>query len=373
MRIAFVSEVWHPAVNGVVTRLAMTVEQLLLADHEVLILAPRVKGEPEDARPTPGLRVRRIPSFRIGWIYQGQPWGLPLPRVTRFLAEFEPDLVHVVSPAMLGAAGVIGAKQLKLPLVASFHTDIASYARFYHLGFIRPFVWWVLRQLHNRADLNLVTSSHSAALMVQHRIGRVQLWRRGVDLERFTTQRRKGSESGRRPLLPVALYVGRLAAEKGLDKLTSLAHSNTVRLVLVGEGPDQARLTSMFAGTPTEFPGPRTGEELAQAYADADVFVFPSTTETLGLVLLEALASGLPIVAADSPASRELLASCPAARLFPAKRPEAVLEAVTDLLASAPQSGLARLARTEAAQWNWAAATEQLLQYYAEALSGRPE
>ena len=405
MRIAFVTEVWHPSINGVVTRLSVTVDELLGAGHEVLIVTPKlgdaagpVEGTGSHTRR--GLTVRTVPSFRIKFVYGGQPWGLPLPVVSKHLREFRPDLVHVINPFMIGIAGVIASRRHRWPLVASFHTDIAAYARFYHLGWIRPIIWLLIRLLHNAAALNLVTSSYSARLLASHGIGRIKLWRRGVDLELFRPRQQVSAESAdsaeppgssgspgssaslhsSHPQNPgaettpveevhTALYVGRLAYEKGLHRLLPLAKDPGIRVVMVGDGPDHDRLEKEFEGTGTVFTGSLTGEDLSQTYADADVFVFASTTETLGLVILEALASGVPVVAAESPASHELLASSPAARLFPADHSDAAPGLVREILASAPRDSLSAAARAEAEGWSWALATEELLGYYADVLS----
>jgi glycosyltransferase involved in cell wall biosynthesis len=368
MRIAYVTEMWKPSINGVVTRLSVTIDGLIDSGHEVLVLAPAVAGDREvDAGSPPGLTVRRIPSFSIPFIYGGESWGFPLPRVTRYLAEFEAEIVHLVTPAMLGVGGLVAAKRLRLPLVASFHTDIAGYARFYHLGFMTSFVWWWLRHIHNAAAINLVTSSYSARLLDAHRIKRVVHWRRGVDTQLFNPARRRRHRD--EDELPLALCVGRLAWEKGLQRLEALARSGVVRLMVVGDGPDRKRLERVFEGTSTDFLGSLKGEELARAYADADVFVFSSTTETLGLVLLEALASGLPIVAAESPASIELLAGNPVAQLFPADQPEAAVAAVTELLGGTSAQEMAKLARSSASYWDWASATAGLVEEYHKVLA----
>jgi glycosyltransferase involved in cell wall biosynthesis/putative flippase GtrA len=365
VRIAFVTETWLPSTDGVVTRMTATIRELRRSGHDVLVIAP--EGGGADYL---GATVRGVPTFAIRRVYGGKPWGLPLPRIGGYLREFQPDIVHVVNPMMMGIVAVIAARLARLPLVASYHTDVARYASYYRLGFLRPVIWWLLRRLHGRAEINLATSGATCAELREHRIPRVALWRRGVDLDLF----RPGLPTPREPLLPMlsatrpitALYVGRIAAEKGLDRLAPLTTTADLRLLLVGDGPQRAELTDLFGDRTASFLGILHGQELAAEYANADVFVFPSTTDTLGLVLLEALASGLPIVAADSPASRELLADCPAARLFPATESERLPKLVAELAAD-PAAG--RLARAEAEQWGWPAATSHLLEHYRTAFT----
>jgi glycosyltransferase involved in cell wall biosynthesis len=356
MRIAFVTETWLPATDGVVTRLTATIRELRALGHEILVIGPK-GGEPDFL----GAEVRGVPGIGFPGVYGGKRWPIPLPRVVGYLREFGPDIVHVVNPVLLGAVGVRAARQLDVPLVASYHTDIARYAGYYHLGWLRPAIWWQLRRLHGRAAVNLVTSGATGAELREHGIQRVRLWRRGVDLNRFRPAARHTSGP------PVALYVGRLAAEKGIDRLAGLVGSG-IRLTVVGDGPQRAELERLLVGPDVTFTGVLHDAELAAAYSSGDVFVFPSTTDTLGLVLLEAMASGLPVIAADSPASREILRDCPVARLFPADRPDLVPGLVREAL----QDRDARfLARREAEKWGWPAATAHLLDHYHQVL-GQP-
>jgi glycosyltransferase involved in cell wall biosynthesis len=365
VRIAFVTETWQPSVNGVVTRLAAHAGWLVAAGHEVLIIAPHIDDTELTLPGKEGVTVRRIPSFRT-WVYGRQRWGWPLiGRVRRMLSEFRPDVVHVVGPFVLGIAGVVAARRLRVPLVASFHTDIAAYAGSYHLAWSRPIIWRILRALHNAAVLNLATSEHSVSLLHRHGVREVRLWRRGVDVERFTAA---ATARGAAPagIPPVALYVGRIADEKHLAALLPLARSGRVRLMFVGDGPDRSRLEPMFAGTGTTFTGTLTGPDLVHAYAQADVFVFPSVTETLGLVLIEALAAGLPIVAVRSPASEELLGTVATARLIEPSRPEEFVTAVAELVADQTSGVRVRRAFEQAAGWDWAVAAAQVFDRYTE-------
>jgi glycosyltransferase involved in cell wall biosynthesis len=358
MRIAIVTETWLPSTDGVVTRLTSTILELRAAGHDVLVVAPRPV-----ACGFAGADVRGVPTVGFRWIYGGKRWGLPLPRVGRYLREFQPDVVHVVNPVLLGIAAVISAGRAGFPLVASYHTNVARYAAYYRLGRLVPVLWWLLRTLHGRAAVNLATSSATCAELRARGIERVRLWPRGVDLDLFAPA---GERVPGQP--PVALYVGRLAAEKGLDLLAALAGpQQDVRLVLVGDGPAQADLAATFPDV--TFTGLLHGPELAAAYRSADVFVFPSTTETLGLVMMEALASGLPVVAVDSPASRELLAGCPAGRLFPQAGAPDLPALVRQVCQDNASGRLTTLARREAEQWSWAAATEALVSCYDDVIT----
>lgn len=368
MRIAFVTETWWPSTDGVVTRLTATLRELKKMGHELLVVAPR-GGDPTFE----GIPVRDVPNVSVGFIYGGKPWGIPLPRIGHFIREFNADLVHVVNPFVIGWGGVLSAVSQGRPLVASYHTNIAQYADFYHLGFTKPAIWACLRALHNRADLNLATSETVRQEIIGQGIKNVRVWARGVDLQLFHPSRR--SEAMRRRLTDghpdrlIAISVGRVALEKGLDRLTGLFSSNPdLHLAFVGDGPAKKELQQVFSGTATSFLGTIHGEELATAYASADVFVFPSTTDTLGLVLLEAMASGLPIIAAESRPTHELTDQSGAGLLFHVDHPETIGQRVSELMHSARRSELSRRARHEAERWGWRVPTTELVDWYHEVL-----
>jgi glycosyltransferase involved in cell wall biosynthesis len=366
VRIALVTEVWLPSINGVVTRLAATVRELHHLGHEVLIIAP--KGGDEKFE---GAAVRSVPTVSVPFIYGGKPWGWPMPAVARWLREFQPDVVHVVNPIFLGIAGVTASEVLGLPLVASYHTDVPRYAAFYRLGWASRQLWWVVRTLHNRAQVNLATSGAAQRVLRAHGIRAPRLWGPGVDTELFHPRRRPGSRArlGVGPDDVVALYVGRLGPEKGLHRLEPLAATPGVHLLVVGEGPGEEALRARLTGPSVTFTGPLHGSDLADAYASADVFVFPSTTETLGLVIFEAMATGVPIVAAETPASREVLSSCPASRLFPAECPELVPKLVEELLKSTDPSERVASLRASVGPYTWPVATAGLLGHYQDGIA----
>ncbi len=360
------TETWLPSTDGIITRLTATLRELVRSGHQVLVIAPQGPAGDEGVE-LPGVSVRTVPSAGVRWLYGGQRWGLPSPRVGRFLREFRPDVVHVANPACLGIAGVLAATRQNLPLVASYHTDLTEHVPHYRLGGLVPVIWWLLRQLHGRAAVNLATSRAAIDNLEAHGIADVQLWPRGVDLGLFRPLVPPRAEPQRRP---VALYVGRLAGEKGLSGLAPLAAADSgFDLVIVGDGPQCAELTARLSSPSVRFRGIVRGAALADAYRDADLFVFPSTTETLGLVLLEALASGLPVVAADSPASREVLADCAVARLYPSDEPAQLLTLARDIMALPVDQRSRAEAVATAQHWTWEGATATLLTFYTAAVS----
>ncbi|MGH9122579.1 MAG: glycosyltransferase, partial [Acidimicrobiales bacterium] len=270
-------------------------------------------------------------------------------------------------------AGVIAARRLNVPLVCSYHTDVPAYARSYHLGWMTPVIWKVIKELHRPAAVNVVTSDAAGDQLRSIGLGKeadgygeIRVWPGGAELAYSAPD--TSEEVAVREAHPegeiTAVYVGRVADEKGLENLVPLADTPGMPLVIVGDGPAMAETKKLFAGKPVTFTGFLRGQPLVDAYHEADVFVFPSSTDTLGLVLLEALASGLPVVAAAAPPSRELLGDNPAARLFPIGQPEAIPGLVKDLLGSMPRDELRKKAMETAAGNSWEASTAALVRCY---------
>jgi glycosyltransferase involved in cell wall biosynthesis len=371
VRIAIVTETWLPSINGVVTRLVATVRELRARGHEVLVVCPTVDGPPHAAGCPEGTIVRPVPSVGLPFIYGGMPWGLPLPRVLKALDHFRPDVVHAVCPFLLGWAGVLFARTRGKPLVCSYHTHIARYARFYHFGFAERPVWAVVRKLHQQAHVNLTVSEASRLELEGQGVPHVAIWRGGADLELFRPERADTAMrerlTGGHPERRICLYVGRLAAEKALDALLPLAApGGDCHVALVGDGPARADLAHIFRGSQATLTGTMAGTELASAFASADVFTFPSTTDTLGLVLLEAMASGLPVVAARTRGAEELISRAPAGSLFDLGDSRQLTESV-DRWLQAPLDHHALAAAAREQIGGWRLSTDDLLSHYRRA------
>jgi glycosyltransferase involved in cell wall biosynthesis len=251
---------------------------------------------------------------------------------------------------------------------------VAAYARYYNLNFLSNAARWWTRQLHNRAEVNLCTSENALDYLLKEGIKRVRLWPQGVDARRFhpdkASQRWRERLSGGQGAERLLLYVGRVAPEKGIESLkVILREIPGTRLAIVGDGPARRDLEREFAGTRAVFTGLLQGEDLAAAYASADAFLFPSTTDTLGLAMIEALASGLPIVAARSGASQEVVREGENGLFYEAGSREALAAAVRRLFSSdALREALARGGRAAAEERDWGASTRALRGYYEEAL-----
>ncbi len=367
MRIALFTETFIPKVDGIVTTLCQTVKQLEHLGHQVLIFAPDGGFEQFEESRIAGFKGHSFifyPDLRL---------ALPRASIRRILSDFRPDLIHVADPALLGIAALYygGGRRggaLHLPLVVSYHTDLPKYLHFYGLGFIEPWIWPILRQRHNRATLNLCTSVAMIEQLRQHGIARLALWPGGVDTELFQPSRRSQEMRARltegHPEAPLLLYVGRLSAEKDIGRLKPILKAlPDARLALVGDGPQRKQLQHHFADMPVYMPGFLHREQLASAYASSDIFVMPSRSETLGLVILEAMSSGLPVVAARAGGIPELIEDGVSGYLFD-NETQAIAAIQQLLLSPAIGEAVGQTARSQAAQHGWMTATLQLVQHY---------
>ncbi len=365
MRIALFTETFLPKVDGIVTRLRHTVDHLQRNGNQVLVVAP--EGGITEHK---GAKVYGVTGFPLP-LYPELKMALPRPAIGYALEEFQPDIIHVVNPAVLGLSGIFYSKTLKIPLVASYHTHLPQYLQHYGLGMLEGLLWELLKGAHNQAALNLCTSTAMMEELSAHGIERVDLWQRGVDTELFhpdlASVEMRSRLSQNHPESPLLLYVGRLSAEKEIERIKPILEAiPEARLALVGDGPHRQALEKHFADTNTHFVGYLMGQELGSAFASADAFIFPSRTETLGLVLLEAMAAGCPVVAARSGGIPDIVTDGVNGYLFePTVDVQGAIAASVRLLEQKQQRDIIRQnARREAEIWGWAAATSQLQDYY---------
>ncbi|OBB60096.1 alpha-mannosyltransferase [Mycobacterium sp. 852013-51886_SCH5428379] len=363
MRVAIVAESFLPNVNGVTNSVLRVIEHLRSTGHEVLVIAPdSPRGEPRAERVHHGVRVHRVPSRMFPKV-TSLPLGVPLPRLVTVLRGFDPDVVHLASPALLGWGGVHAARRLGVPTVAVFQTDVAGFAQSYGVGALSRASWMWTRRLHSKADRTLAPSTSAIEDLQAHGVPRVHKWARGVDITGFAPSarddglRRQWSPDGR----PVVGFVGRLAPEKHVERLAALSARDDLQVVVVGDGVDRAKLESRM---PTAvFTGALFGADLAAAYASMDVFVHPGEHETFCQAVQEAMASGLPVIAPNAGGPRDLVAPYRTGLLLDVDEFEARLSAAVDhLIAERPRYALA--ARRSVLGRTWPAICDELLDHY---------
>jgi phosphatidylinositol alpha 1,6-mannosyltransferase len=307
VRVAIVAESFLPHVNGVSNSVIRVLEHLRRTGHEALVIAPDTPpGEPPAERIHDGIRVHRVPARMFPKVTT-LPLGVPRPRLLKVLRGFQPDVMHLASPALLGYGGVRAARYLGVPTVAVYQTDVPGFAESYGVGITTRVAWAWFRHLHRLADRTLAPSTATMESLVAHRIPRVHHWARGVDIMGYAPSardealRRHWSPDGK----PIVGFVGRLAPEKHVERLAGLAAAGDVQVVIVGDGVDARKLRSAM---PTAvFTGAMYGADLAAAYASMDVFVHTGEHETFCQVVQEALASGLPVIAPDAGGPRDLV------------------------------------------------------------------
>jgi phosphatidylinositol alpha 1,6-mannosyltransferase len=369
MRIGLVTDTYTPQVNGVTTVVSRIVAALGNAGHEVGVVAPRYPardgpGDPSELR-VPSIPFPPYPAIRLSWPQSGA--------ITRFFDELRPEIVHVHTEGPLGLVGRGYALRRRIPLVTSFHTDFPRYAQDYGAGALEPLVWRWLAWFHGPAAVTLTPGEAICADLARH-IGHARVWGRGVDPRQFHPSHR--DQSWRRWLAggdstTIVLHVGRLAAEKNLGvlidswRLAREALAEQATFVVAGEGPWKDRIVAQLPFVRTLGFLPRA--KLATLYASADLCVLPSRTETCGLVALEAMASGLPVIAADARGLRESVRHEESGLLIPSQDAPAFAAAIAALVQDpARRFAFAAAARERAIERDSAIEDAELLDCYSQ-------
>lgn len=367
LRVAMVSETYPPEVNGVALTVQALEHGLRARGHAVDLIRPRRADEAPANSTEHGL----LPSLPLPR-YSGLRFGLPA--AARLRARWQqqrPDALYIATEGPLGASALRVARQLAIPVSTGFHTRFDDYAACYGVGFLRGAVLAWLRRFHNRADTTLVPTRELAHWLTTQGFTNITLLRRAVDTEHFHPARRcpqLRAQWAADADTPVLIHVGRIAPEKNLALAVRAFRrvqqaQPQARMVWVGDGPDRAALAA--ANPDFVFCGVQRGEALARHYASADLFVFPSLSETFGNVTLEAMASGLATVAFDTGAAREHLRDGVHGAAIPVHDADAFIAATAalagDLAASRCMGRLAREAIAHLAPDTVSARFEQVL------------
>lgn len=371
LRVTLVTETYFPQVNGVSRTLDRLVRHCSNLGDQVQLLLPQY---PEGAVVLPAgvesraWRAMPLPFYREVALPLVTPGG-----VADALATFRPDLVHIATEGPLGWAALRAASRLQQPVVSSYHTNFAEYLARYRAGLLAPLCWSYLRRFHNATRMTFCPTPSTRRELESRGFRNVAVWSRGVDCEHFHPAKR---DPGLRTALGIApdeivlAYAGRLAAEKNLDMLIkawrALPERGRCRLLFIGDGPLRRRLEEQ-AGDRGIFAGYRHGEELARMYASADLFVFPSVTETFGNVVLEAMASGLPAIGFAVQGPGDIIQDGRTGRLVRTVHADALRQAMSTVLADEQQRiQMAQRARRHAETQSWERIMGGLRNAYAE-------
>lgn len=382
MRVAIITENFLPKLDGVTRTLARLLEHLEMHGHKAILLGPEsgmARYAGAEVVGTAGVPLPFYPELKFNFFR---------PLFIRRLRAFRPDVVHLIDPVVLGAAGLAAARFLGKPVVSSYHTNLAAYCG--HFGFpifTRP-MWSYNRFIHNQCLLTFCPSPSTAAALTLQGFERLRIWPRGVDTGLFHAGRR--DEQLRASWLAnrggdkvVLLYAGRISWEKNLRLLTRAYRgmdTTHCHLVVVGDGPALHEVRQEVADLPVTFTGYLTGEHLAAAYASADIFAFPSTSETFGQVVLEAMASALPVIGVRSEGVSDLVQHGKTGYLLDAeylqeeeqvREYRGYLECL--MMSVGTRNRMGQAAQHEARQRSWSAAMQRLFDGYAEAIEvGEP-
>jgi glycosyltransferase involved in cell wall biosynthesis len=372
MRVALYTETFLPKIDGIVKVACLTLDHFQRRGIEAIVVAPE-QGVKEYA----GAKVIGVPSARNPLYPEGRV-SFPNPGIYQQVKAFQPDVMHMFHPILAGMAGLYFAHRLKVPSIASFHLDMARISTFYRAGFLKKPIEQATTWVFNKADYALAPSKLVQAELLEQGVQRVGLWRRGVDAEHFNPDHRSADMrnllSDGHPDDVILLYVGRLAAEKQIQQLkTVLECVPGTRLALVGGGPYEEDLKRLFAGMPVKFVGYLTGQPLAQAYASADIFAFPSAFESFGLVLLEAMASGIPVVSSRVGGAVDMIAEGVSGYTFAVNDVEALVRAVENIVRTPGKlAAMGIAARQHAELQSWPHMMDELIDCYEALLTGQP-
>ncbi len=366
-RVAIIAEAFLPKVDGVSKTAFLTLRYLQQTGREVLVFAPDTSPTAignTKVIPMPSLSMPSAPETRM---------ALPTPTVMTKLEEFNPDLIHMFSPAVLSMGGMLTGRLRNVPIVANYQTDLPGYSQDYGWNVFSGAVREWLRYIHNGCHVTLVPSQYTLNQLRGWGFHRLRTWGRGVNSQRFSplhrsVQWRKKLLNGRDPDSLICVYVGRLANEKRVDLLLEVARTPGVALTIIGDGALREELENQFAGTQTYFMGYLYGNDLSNAFASADVFTFTGARETFGQVVQEAMASGLPSVVINEGGVADLVIEGETGYICPAD-PSAFARAVLELRANpALREQMAFKARLIAAQRPWETVLSELETHYREAV-----
>jgi len=380
MRVLIFTVCFPPVINGVSTRYAMTVQHLVKQGHDVTVATP-VSAAPDNYY---GAKVVKVSGFKFPLNDFCDTEYLDVYESYKIISDVNPDVVHACAPTWICFSVMFWCWWKSIPVILCYHTHVPEYVRHYIGGilgsFFTWFLWWLVRIGMNSCNLTMVTSDVMGAELRDHGImNDMAVWRKGVDTEMFHPGKSSPEVRCRLspdPNKPLLLYAGRLSKEKGLHFLAKVLEDKRIKgkvhLALIGDGPIRKELeTKTFARVKNDvsFHGFMDHTELARAYASSDIFVFPSETETLGLVAIEAMAGGLPVVGVCARGMKVTVKHGETGFLYPPGDLETCTKYLLSLIENDElRSTMSKTARKDAEQWGWDQATSQLVEVYTETL-----
>ncbi|MED1467223.1 glycosyltransferase family 1 protein [Bacillus salipaludis] len=374
MKIAIFTDTLYPDINGVARTFKRFTEYLDDKDISYKIFAPESNQNEHAAS-----RVHRFKSLSF-FLYPECRLAFPnLLQIKAELTQFSPDLIHVATPFNLGLAGIHFAKKLNIPLVGSYHTDFDQYLNYYDLQFLSKFLWKYMNWFHRTCVKVFVPSKETFSQLKQHGFTNLEIWPRGVDCQVYHPFYDKNKVRVKYGLSKKYLltYVGRLAPEKDVSTLLAVSKAIPAEInkdidwLVVGDGPLREELQEK-APVNMGFTGFLNGEQIAEIYSSTDLFVFPSPTETFGNVVLEALASGTPVIGANAGGVKNIIKPGVTGRLCTPGEIEEFTNAIQELLnRHSLRIQMGWEGRNFAISQNWDTIFENLLTHYSSVIEER--
>lgn len=356
MKVAIVTESFLPTTNGVTNSVVQVNRELVRSGAEIRILAPAAPGLHEEVD---GTQVVALPALNL---QRHLPVAFPNLKVFRELQRFNPDVVHLASPAIMGAHAQRTANRLGIPTIAVYQTDFVGFAKHYKFAFAKKAIEQCVKIIHADATLNLAPSTYAIQQLQSIGIERVFHWGRGVDLEQFHPRNRRESTYAQfRPKLIVG-YVGRLAPEKSIERLAPLSKRDDIQLVVIGSGPSERELRELMPNA--YFTGKLQGVKLAEYFAGLDVFIHPGDSETFCQAAQEALASGVPVIAPNKGGLKDFIKPGSNGLVLDLSDPNSLRNISTAEWSFLCSALVKTECRNSVAQKSWRALTAQLQDFY---------
>lgn len=370
LKVAIVTESFLPSVNGVTNSVLQVIHTLKKHGHEVLIIAP--KSPESEYLGFPIIRTAALELF-------GFPVGLPLIGMKSVLRSFNPDVVHVAAPFMLGRQGLAVANRLNIPSVAIYQTDVTGYLQRYGARILTPLYKWLLRRIHKKATITLAPTAETASMLQALGCPNVSIWGRGVDISLFNPRRKLSIAVqkyklaiGVKPADLVVGYVGRLAAEKQVTRFSEFTDLPNVQFLIVGDGVERASLEKQFENQRVKFVGKQSADLLANSYAAMDIFVHCGEEETFGQTIQEAKAAGVPPIAPARGGPKFLIEDGLTGFLVDPDKPLAYREALLRLINDSElRERMGLEARASMLGRTWKNNNEQLISHYESVIEAK--
>ncbi|MED1862036.1 glycosyltransferase family 1 protein [Fictibacillus nanhaiensis] len=375
MKLALFSDTFHPQINGVARTLKRLTDYLEINGVEYKVIMPSFEEMNQETECKQYYGMKSLPLF----LYPECRLAIPqLKALDGELNKFKPDLLHVATPFNIGLFGMRYGKKENIPMVASYHTHFDRYLAHYHLDFLFPLLWRYLQWFHRPFEKIFVPSEETRKVLYSKSFTNIEIWSRGVDCDMFTPQNRDYHVREKYKITEkyIFLFVGRLAPEKDLDVLQEIINKlpttlrECVHWLIVGDGPSRNVVDHWEKKhSNVTCAGYLSGVELAQVYATADLFVFPSSTETFGNVVLEAAASGLPSIVSDSGGVTEIVQDGITGKICTAGDANSFIQNIVSLMEDPLLLQSMKLkARNYALTQSWSAIFGNLLMQYEEAI-----